>query len=100
FGLTREDNAFFFELAFDGKVIFNDAVMDDRDQTVAADMGMGILVSCRTVCCPARMADADRSGRWPLAQQRSQLCDPAGAFAQVQLAVHQGCQAGAIVTAI
>ncbi len=39
-------------------MVFNDAVVDQRDQ-IAADVGMGVAGARHTVSRPARMADAD-----------------------------------------
>ena len=43
-GVAVEDDAFGLELALEGGVVLDDAVVDDGDQAVAADVRVGVAV--------------------------------------------------------
>ena len=47
------------EFLFESVVIFNDAVVDDRDFTGLIKMWVGIFVGRRSMRGPARMGDAE-----------------------------------------
>ena len=57
------------ELPLEGGVVLDDAVVDDGDLAVAADVRMGIAVVGRAVRGPARVADAD-AARAPAVSRR------------------------------
>ena len=57
-GVAAENVALGLELAFEGGVVFDDAVVDDGDRAVAAEMGMGVDVGGAAVGGPAGVADA------------------------------------------
>ena len=60
--VALEDDAVVLQLPFQSGIVFNDAVVDDGDKAVAAEMRMGVMVVGGAVRGPARMADADATG--------------------------------------
>ena len=58
--IRLEHNAMAQKLLLDLHIVFNDAVMHQRDPAVLADMGMGVDVIRFAVGSPAGMADAQR----------------------------------------
>ncbi len=68
-----EDDAVGLELAFERGVVFDDAVVDDGDPAVAAEVRMGVAVGGGPVRRPARVADADAAGGGLVAQQPGQV---------------------------
>ena len=84
-GFAAEDDAVVLEPALERGVVFDDAVMDDGDPAVAAEMGMGVAVGGGAMRRPACMADAVHARSRLFAQKLGQVGDPAGAFAQVQV---------------
>jgi hypothetical protein len=50
------------QLALEVGIVFDDAVVNDGHQIIAADVGVGIVIGSRTVRGPARMADALAAG--------------------------------------
>ncbi len=99
-GVAVEDDAFAFELALEGGVVLDDAVVDDGDEAVAAEVGVGVAVVGGAVRGPARVADAGAAGGGPIAEVPRQVLDAAGALAEVQLRAGQRGQAGAVVAAV
>ena len=99
-GLALEDDAFGFELPLERGVILDDAVMDNGDGAVAADVRVCVDIVCRAVRRPARVTDADTAGRWALLQVCHKIGDAAGPFPQVHVRAGQRRQAGAVVAAI
>ena len=83
-------------------VIFDDAVVDDRDPSVLADMGMGVYIVRLAVGGPARVADAGAARHGgALRQPAAQLGHIALAFFDLQaaLAIHDG-DAGRVVAPV
>ena len=99
-GVAVEDDAFGLELALEGGVVLDDAVVDDGDQAVAAEVRMGVAIGGRAVRGPAGVADAGAAGRGLIAQMAGQVGDAAGPLAQVQVVAGQRGEAGAVVAAI
>src|SRR5262249_14054104 len=99
-GIAAEDHPLLLEVALQGGVIFDDAVMDDRDQAVAADMGMGVRVCGGSVRRPAGVTDAVAARGRPLFQIAQQVGEPAGPPPHVQTVAGQGGHARAVVTAV
>ena len=88
------------ELPFEEVVVLDDAVVDDGDRAVAAQVGMGIDIGGTAVRGPARVADAGKPwGRLPL-QQRFEVGNTTGTLAQPQVGPGDGCHAGAVVAAV
>ena len=56
-----EDDALGLELPLEGGVVLDDAVVDDGDGAVAAEVRVGVAVGGGAVRGPARVADADGS---------------------------------------
>ena len=84
----------------EGGVVLDDAVVDDGDLAVAAEVRVGVGVGGAAVRGPARVADALDAGRRLLLEQLGQFGDAAGTLAEVQLRAGQGGQAGAVVAAV
>ena len=61
------------KLAFERGVVFDDAVMDDGDRAVAAEVRMGVAFVGGAVRRPARVADAGAAGSRLVAQQSAEL---------------------------
>src|SRR5262249_7043589 len=99
-GVALEDDALGLELALEGGVVFDDAVVDDGDLAVGAEVGVGVAVGGRAVGGPAGVADAVAAGGGALVQVLGQVGDAAGALAQVEAVAGQGRQAGAVITAV
>src|SRR5579883_1058863 len=85
--LALEDDAFLFELAPDGEVILNHAVVHDGDQIVATDMRMGVQVGRRSMRGPPSMADANGTRSRLTAEERGEFRHAPGALANVQTGV-------------
>ena len=51
------------QLLLERAEVFDDAVVDERDDAVAAEVRMGVVVGRRAVRGPAGVADADVAGR-------------------------------------
>src|SRR5262249_40625595 len=85
-GVGAEGDALGLELALQGGVVLDDAVVDNGDQAVAFAGGVrvGVGVGGGAVGGPAGVRDADRAGGGRVAQVLGQLGDAAGPFAQVQ----------------
>src|SRR5258706_8813868 len=64
------------------------------------DMGMRVVLRRLAMGCPARMADAGCSGERRAIQHGFQIFDLSLGAAAIDMAVHQGGNAGRIVAAI
>ena len=78
-GVAAEDDALGLQLPLEGGVVLDDAVVDDGDGAVAAEVRVGVAVGGRAVRRPARVADAVAAGGGLLAQELRQVGDAAGA---------------------
>ena len=58
--IRLEHNAVAQKLLLDLHIVFNDAVMHQRDPAILTDMGMGVNIIGFAVGSPAGMADAQR----------------------------------------
>ncbi len=74
--------------------------MDDRNQPVSTEVGMGITVVGGAVRGPAGMADADATRRRLVAQMACEVVNTARFFAKVHPRTRKGRHAGAIVAAV
>jgi len=82
-------------------VVLDHAVVDDGQQAIAAEMGVGIGVVGRTVRGPARVPDARPATQRRLLGEPFEPLDAAGALDDHQPAIRTDQrQAGAIVAAI
>ena len=99
-GVAVEDDAVGFQLPFESGIVLDDAVVDDGDEAVAAEVGMGVAVVGGAVGGPAGVADADAAGGGLVAEMANQVLNPAGLLAEVQARAGQGRQAGAVVAAV
>ena len=61
-GVAVEDDALLLKLPFQSGIVLDDAVVDDGDDAVAADVRVGVAVVGGAVRGPARVADAGRAG--------------------------------------
>src|SRR5260370_33345451 len=84
-------NALGLQLAFEGGVILDDAVVYDGDGPVGAEMGMSVAVVGRTMSGPARMADAVAAGGRVIAQELGGVGHAARALAQRHMRSSPGC---------
>ncbi len=89
-GVAVEDDALLLQLGLEGGVVLDDAVVDDDDAAVAADVRMGVAVGRGAVGGPARVADADAAGGRLLRQVVGQVGDAAGLLADVQVRARSG----------
>ncbi len=99
-GLAAEDEAFGLELLLEGDVVLDDAVMNDGNGSVAAEMRVGVSVGGAAVGGPARVANAVTTGGRLIGQQRGQLGNSACPLAEVQFRASQRGHAGAVVAAV
>ena len=81
-------------------VIFDHAVVDERDFAALVEMRMRIFVGHFAVGGPARVADAVRAGGRFLGHQFGKVRDASGAFARLDLLPVNDRDAGGIVAAI
>ena len=88
------------EARFDGPEVFDDAVVDDCDDSVAAKVRMGVGVGGGTVRGPARVPDANCSAGRNNLQTLRQVVEPARALGDGQRAFVDRGDAGAVVAAI
>ena len=98
--LRDEFVAFGEEPFFELLMVFDHAVVDERDFAGLVEMRVRVLVGRRAVSRPAGMADAGRARGGLLAQERSQIVDAASLLPKFELAVVQNAKPGRIVTAI
>ncbi len=98
--VAAEDRPFVLQLSFEGGVVLDDAVVDEDDGAVAADVGVGIAVVRGTMRRPARVADADAARGRLLGELAGQVRQPARALADVQARAGKRGDAGAVVAAI
>ena len=87
-----------FQLRAQGGMVFDDAVMHDRDTRGA--VRMGVAFGRCAVGCPARVADTGGAGERRFVEQGSEVGQLAAGAPSVDVAVHQGRDAGAVVAAI
>ena len=99
-GLRDEFVAFGEQAFFELLMVFDDAVVDERDFAGLIEVRMRVLVGRQAVGRPAGVADAGRALGGLLAQERGQIVDAAGLLAKLELAVVQNAKPGGIVTAI
>src|SRR5688500_12569946 len=85
------------QLATDGVVVLDDAVVHNRDP--AAHMGMGVAFGGHAVGGPAGVADADGSFQAAVQGKAGELGDPAGAAQAPQAAVDDR-HAGRVITPV
>src|SRR5579862_9193979 len=83
--VTLEDNSVGQELPFEGRIVLDDAVVDDRDQAIAAEVGVGVAIGCGAVCGPACMADAAGARGGLVAEVANEALDAPSFFAKVQV---------------
>jgi hypothetical protein len=95
-----ENGAFGFHLPFESGIVLDDAVVNDGDEAVAADVGVGVAVVGRAVRGPAGVADADAAGGGLVAEGADEVVNPACPFAKVQPGAGERGQAGAVLTAV
>ena len=80
--------------------VFNDAVVHERHDVIAAHMRMRVLIGRRAVRRPAGMAQADTSTGGRRLQLGRQVIDSAGRFGDLKIAIVDRDHAAAIVAAI
>jgi hypothetical protein len=85
-GVTAELHPVRRELPPERCVVFDDAVMDDRNETVNVSMRVGVGVGRRPVGGPTRVTDPHATRGGPLGQIPYQIGQAAGALAHMELA--------------
>jgi hypothetical protein len=85
---------------FDRAKVFDDAVVDQRNGAVRADVRVGVHVIGRPVRSPARVADADSAGSWLRLQKPRQVVDAPGRLGHVEPAAVGGDDSRAVVAAV
>jgi len=88
------------KIQFEGHVIFDDAIMDNRKFTAVIRMGMGIDVGRFSVSGPARMANADHSFRFMADEFLTQGIKTAHTFFHIDLTVMINGDTAGIIPAI
>jgi hypothetical protein len=99
-GPRAEHVAELLELSFEGGIVFDDAVVHQGDFAVASGVGMGVDIIGLAVGRPAGVPDAQRAIDRLFFQQPAQLIDPAGFFADRDLAAIQHGDARAVVAPV
>jgi hypothetical protein len=90
----------FGELLFERAEVFDDAVVHERHDVVAADVRMCVLIGRRAVRRPTRVAQADRAADRLLMQLGGQVGDAAGRLRDGELAAVVEHDAAAVITAV
>ena len=88
------------ELVLECLVIFDDAVMDERQFSAGVEMRVSILIGRLSMRGPASVTDAVRSGGRLFRHQLSEFRDSPGAFARFDVLPINDRDAGGIVAAI
>jgi hypothetical protein len=86
--------------AFDRGVIFDDAVVHERELAIAAEMRVRVGVGHPAVGGPTRMADAGRAGKMVFRDLLGEIVHPADLFDDVEVAVLLDGESGRIVAAV
>ena len=81
-------------------MVFNDAVMNQRDFSRLIQMRMGVLIGRRPVGSPPCVADPGVSWGRKIAQQSRKLLNPARLPPQFKFAAVQNADAGGVVPSI
>src|SRR5437016_5133618 len=92
--------AFLNELLLEHLIIFNHAVVDERDFARGIEMRVGVFISDFSVRRPAGVTDAIRSGGGFFGNQFGQRGDSPGAFSSLDLVAVYDRDAGGIVAAV
>ena len=92
--------AFLDELLLEHLIIFNHAVVDERDFARGIEMRVGVFISDFSVRRPARVTYAKGSGRRFFRNQFGQRSDSPGAFPGLDLIAVYDRDTGGIVAAI
>ena len=88
------------ELFAQGGVVFDDAVVDDRDLPGLGQMRVAVLVRGFAVGSPARVADAHAAGKRRALQLPAQAVELAAGLDDVDLAAAEHRDAGRVVAAV
>src|SRR5262249_16758183 len=99
-GVAAEGDALGLELALEGGVVLDDAVVHQGDGAVAGGVGGGVAGGGGGGGGPAGVAGAGAAGGGVLAEVGGQVGDAAGLLADVQLRAGVGGHAGAVVAAV
>jgi hypothetical protein len=81
-------------------VVFDDAVVDERNFAGLVEVRVGVGVGRRAVRGPASVADANAAFGRLLAQDASQVVDTTSLLAEFEGALIEDADAGGIVTAV
>ncbi len=101
-GVAEEFDALGQKFAFEQRIVFDDAVVNESDRLLAfaRDVGMSIGVGRWAVSRPTGVRDADTAGHGAVLEQFRQPADTAGVLPEVQGLARKSRQAGAVIAAI
>ena len=99
-GLRFERVAFLEEKPFDLRVILDDAVVDQRDLSVAAHVRMSVGIRYATVSRPARVTHAVRAREPASRRLFLEVGDASNFLGDFECAILQHGNAGGVVAAI
>ena len=99
-GLRLELVAVGAQPLLDLEVVLDDPVVDDDERALAVGVGVGVLLGRTAMGRPARMADAERTGQRPFAEDPLEHLEPAGGAPHVERAVAEDGDARGVVAAI
>ena len=99
-GVRVEVDAFAVEFFAQFEVIFDDAVVDDDEFAVHAEVRVRVALGGRAVRCPARMPDADAAGDRVSQQFSRRLRELADVAPQCDLTILDDRDTGRVVAAI
>ena len=88
------------ERSFDGKVVLDDAVVDDHDSPLAVAVRVGVLFGRATVCGPAGVSESVSSTQRLLGEKRLQIRQLPGTTTELHFPVVDHRDAGRIVASI
>src|SRR2546426_6503471 len=81
-------------------VVFDHAVMYERDLARLIEMRVRVFIGCGAVRGPTRVTDADAAGGGGFLEQRGQVVDAASLLAQLEAAVVEDANTRGIVAAV
>ena len=100
-GLGRELHALFFEKFANFQIVFNDAVVNQRDLAVLGHMGMGVDIVRLAVGRPAGVPDAGSAVQQrAVFRHRGKIFKPALALCDVQHAVFRHADACGVIAPV
>ena len=99
-GFTFKDIAVFNEFFFENVVVFDDAVVDERNFSIHGGVWVRVYIGRLTVSCPTGMADSGMTTSVLFCGKILQVLNFAYAFVHVKRAIVQKSNASAVVAAV